>query len=444
MVKDTKHKKTTVDKNKKDSIVDDNIVSDEKVASEDEEVKDLLKQELESNEKEELDPAKEAFASADDDEKPTEIPDKPKKQTIEDLAENTTGPARKYAIAREEAKLEKKKRLIIILVTVGACVLSVLGAMLFSFLNTSFEDEDAGINDELTRTSFNEPFYMLLVGTDTREGKSYKLSDGRSDSCILVRVDPVNYIVTMISIPRDTKITVNGSTQKFNAAYAYGGIKETIKQVKKLMGVDISHYAEISFNGLTDMVDAVGGVEVNVPSAINDPNTNVYVPAGQQTLNGAQALSFARSRKFGDGDFTRSADQRVLIDALIRKAYAMDVSEIPNVLKAAKNFVKTDLRLGDMVSLATQFITADKELTLYSAMVPSTTGSEGGASYVYTDKDALSRMMKMVENGEDPLMVEITSGAAVCSSRDAKDLEARRKEYYAQHPDSPGKISNSY
>lgn len=284
---------------------------------------------------------------------------------------------------------------------------------------------------------------MLLIGTDTREGGTYSLEDGRSDSCILVRIDPINYIVTMISIPRDTKMTDDSGTYKFNAVYAESGVKGTIKAVKQMMGVDIAHYAEISFNGLTDMVDAVGGVEVDVPDEINDDQTQVYVPAGKQTLNGAQALSFSRSRKFGDGDFTRTADQRVLIDALIRKAYKMGVGEVPNLLRAAKNFVKTDLRLGDMIGLAMQFLNADKELTLYSAMVPSYTSGEGGVSYVITDKDALKRMMKMCENGENVLYVEINSGASVCSSRDATNLEAERQAYYQQHPDSPGKISNS-
>ena len=369
-----------------------------------------------------------------------------------ELAKSTTGlvndpnnRAHKYAVAREEAKRAKKKKIIIAAITIGICLLSVLGAWLFSFLNTSFEDSDEfQIREELSESSFDEPFYMLLVGTDTREHGSYSLEDGRSDSCILVRIDPVNFIVTMISIPRDTKISDDNGTRKFNSCYAEGGIKATIKQVKKMMGVDISHYAEISFNGLEDMVDAVGGVEVDVPEAINDPNSGVRVPAGLQTLNGEEALSFSRSRRFGDGDFTRTADQRVLIEALIHKAYNMGVGEVPNLLRAAKNFVKTDLRLGDMIGLAMQFLNAEQPLTLYSAMVPSYTSGEGGVSYVITDKDALKRMMKMCENGENVLYVEINSGASVCSSRDATNLEAERKAYYEQHPDSPGKISNSY
>lgn len=148
---------------------------------------------------------------------------------------------------------------------------------------------------------------MALIGTDTREQwKSYSLEDGRSDTCLLARIDPVNYQVTLVFIPRDTQIEMNGETVKFNAAYSSGGIAQTIEEVKKLCGVNVSHYAEISFNGLTDLVNAVGGVDVVVPEEVNDINTGVYVPAGQQHLNGEQALSFARTRQFADGDFTRT------------------------------------------------------------------------------------------------------------------------------------------
>lgn len=336
----------------------------------------------------------------------------------------------------------KKKKIVLGVIIAVLCALSVAGAFLWSFLNTSFSDDDEDIKAELATTNFDEPFYMLLIGTDTREGDTYKLEDGRSDTCILVRIDPITFVVSMISIPRDTKITVNGSTEKFNAAYAYGGVSATIAQVKKLTGVEISHYAEISFNGLTDMVDAVGGVEIDVPEEINDVHTDAYVPAGHQTLNGIQALSFARSRNFADGDFTRTADQRVLIDALINKAFKMDIADLPNVLRAAKNFVKTDLRLGDMLGLATQFKDAD-QLTVYSAMIPSINAGEGGISYVATDKAALKRMLKLIENSENPLYTEVDSGAQICSSRDAAELAELQAKHFKEHPDCPGRISNS-
>lgn len=342
-------------------------------------------------------------------------------------------------------KKRKKKPIITAIIVILICLLSVAGAWAYSIFNTSFEDEDENaIAEELTAANFNEPFYMLLIGTDTREEGSYKLTDGRSDTCILARIDPVDYVVTMVSIPRDTKITTSdGYTCKFNELYATGGVAATIKQVKKMTGVEISHYAEISFNGLSDMIDSVGGVEVYVPTAIDDPKAGPEVPQGLNNLNGEQALAFSRSRDFADGDFTREADQRILIKALIDKAFKVGTVDVVNLLRAVKNFVKTDLRLGDMAKLATQFMTADTEMKFYSAMIPVMNAGEGGVSYVKVDTPGLKRMLKMVENGEDPSMVELDSGASVGSSRDAQELANKQKEYYAAHPDSPGKISNS-
>ena len=152
-----------------------------------------------------------------------------------------------------------------------------------------------------------DPFYMLLLGTDGRPGEDTY----RSDTIVLARVDPTQKQVTLVSIPRDTKVTINGSTQKINAAHALGGPEAVVKAVNKLCGVEISHYAEVSFDGMKELVDALGGVEVNVPDRIDDPKAADFViEPGLQTLNGDQALAFCRSRAFPDGDYTRMRHQR--------------------------------------------------------------------------------------------------------------------------------------
>lgn len=364
---------------------------------------------------------------------------------IDDNAKKIKPVTGRNLTTKNKKKSSKKKPIIVAIIVILICLLSIGAAWAYSFLNTSFDDEEADkINEELSQANFDEPFYMILIGTDTREHGSYKLTDGRSDSCIVVRIDPVTFTVTLISIPRDTKITTSdGYICKFNELYATGGVSATIKQVKKMLDIDIAHYAEVSFNGLSDMIDAVGGVEVDVPEEIDDPKSGAYVPKGLNLLNGEQALSFSRSRNFADGDFTREADQRILIKALIYKAFNVGTSGLPNLLKAAKNFVKTDLRLGDMIGLASQFMMSDQETKIYQTMLPVLNAGENGISYVKLDIPGTKRMMKMVENGEDPSMVELDSGASVGSSRDAQELAKKQKEYYAQHPDSPGKISNS-
>ncbi|WP_294362880.1 LCP family protein [uncultured Senegalimassilia sp.] len=281
-----------------------------------------------------------------------------------------------------------------------------------SQLNTGGKtsEELENINEQLVSTNFNEPFYMMLIGSDKREGDDE--GGARSDTNIVVRIDPVSNQATLVSIPRDTMIDIDGyGTNKFNAAYNYGGAAATIREATQLTGVSISHYAEVSFDELIDLVDAVGGVDVVVDERIDDTdadnttdhpeNPRIIIEAGEQHLNGEQALVFARSRAYVDGDFTRTANQRKLIEALVNKVLALPVTELPGVIQAAAKCVTTDMKVSDIVSLAQQF-KDDGSLVMYSAMLPSVTGYVDGVSYVFADEDKVTEMMKIVDQGGDP------------------------------------------
>lgn len=268
-------------------------------------------------------------------------------------------------------------------------------------------------------TSFTEPFYMMLIGSD-------KLDDvegegARSDTNIVVRVDPTTNAATMISIPRDTLITLNGSNTKFNAAYSAEGAAGAIREASELLNVDISHYAEVNFDNLKSLVDAVGGVDIEVTERVDDPDADgtsahpewprVIIEEGMQHLDGNQALVFARSRAYADGDFTRTANQRKLITNIVNKVLALPVTELPSVIQSAAQCVTTDLSVGDIVGLAQQFKEGG-ELAIYSAMVPSTTGYIGDVSYVFTDETALKEMMTVVEEGGDPSTITASASAS--------------------------------
>ena len=130
-------------------------------------------------------------------------------------------------------------------------------------------------------------------------------------------------------------------------------------------------------------------------------NPRIIIEAGEQHLNGEQALVFARSRAYVDGDFTRTANQRKLIQALVDKVLALPVTELPGVIQAAAKCVTTDMKVNDIISLAQQF-KDDGDLLMYSAMLPSLTGYVDGVSYVFADEDKVTEMMKVVDQGGDP------------------------------------------
>lgn len=269
------------------------------------------------------------------------------------------------------------------------------------------------IQDQLVQASYTEPFYVLLIGSDKRaDGDD---ADGaRSDTNIVVRIDPVNNQATLVSIPRDTMIDIDGyGTNKFNAAYNYGGAAATIREASQLTGVGISHYVEVGFDDLIALVDAVGGVDVEVDELVDDPDADgttdnpdwehVVIEPGLQHLNGNAALTFARSRAYTDGDFTRTSNQRKLIEALVDKVLALPITEMPSVVQAAAKCVTTDMKITDILALAQQLKGNNNgDMTLYSAMLPSITGYVDGVSYVFADEDALTKMMKIVESGGDP------------------------------------------
>ena len=276
-----------------------------------------------------------------------------------------------------------------------------------SQLNTGDKtsEELESINEQLVTSSFDEPFYMMLIGSDKREDDEEM--GARSDTNIVVRIDPVNNQATLVSIPRDTMIDIDGyGTNKFNAAYNYGGAAAAIREASQLTGVDISHYAEVNFDALVSLVDAVGGVDVVVDERIDDPDADnswsgtdpVIIEEGEQHLNGTQALVFARSRAYVDGDFTRTSNQRKLIEALANKVLSLPVTELPGVVQAAAKCVTTDMKIADIISLAQQF-QGNGDLTMYSAMLPSITGYVGDVSYVFADEDKVKEMMQIVGSG---------------------------------------------
>jgi LCP family protein required for cell wall assembly len=266
----------------------------------------------------------------------------------------------------------------------------------------AFSDSEAqGLSSETSMHIPLTPYYVLLLGSDAREGDTVS----RTDTMILCRIDPIQAKVTMVSIPRDTMVTIEGhGTQKINAAYAYGGAAGAAAAVKSLLGVSINHVALIHFDGVQTLVDALGGVTVNVPVDINDPNyTGLVMSAGTYTMDGKTALLFSRVRHgFANGDYQRQQDQRILIEAIMKKALSNPLA-LPTVGKAMGGLLSTTMRCYNIIPLLARLAVGTP--TIYSASIPSTTQTIGGVSYVVANTQELATMMQVVESGGDPSTV---------------------------------------
>lgn len=274
----------------------------------------------------------------------------------------------------------------------------------------SQEELDA-LDEVLETTAFDEPFYLMLIGSDARSDDPSM--GARSDTNVVVRVDAPAGQLTLVSIPRDTRVQIDGhGTNKFNAAYAFGRAAGAIDAAEELLDIDISHYAEVNFESLVDLVDAVGGVDVEVEETIDDPKADLdysthhsVIEEGLQHLDGLDALAFARSRAFASGDFARASHQRQLIEAIIEKVLSAPVTQMPDIIEKASKCVTTDLSITDLLTLARMFKDSES-ITIYSAGLPSEAAMIGGVSYVINNEAATKAMMELVEAGKDPATLD--------------------------------------
>ncbi len=329
-----------------------------------------------------------------------------------------TNAAVYHEMAQSKKRMSKGKKAALIICIALAVILIGAGSAFAIYMNHINEGLTHGgkSNDEIQKinkaletkkpVADSEVFYMLLLGSDTRE--SSVKGFGRSDSNIVARVDPKRAKVTLLSIPRDTKIYIDGyGTQKFNAAFAFNGVAGAIEATEELLGVEISHYAEVSFRDLAGLVDAVGGITVENESRINNPKcddgdgNHYIIEKGTQHLDGGQALTFARNRDYPDGDFRRQMHQRMVIEAIADKVLEAPITSIPGIIEAALKCVTTDLSVTKIIELAQQFAQAD-DVTIYSCMLPSFPKMINGISFVIIDQAQTDKMLRVFKAGGDP------------------------------------------
>ena len=209
------------------------------------------------------------------------------------------------------------------------------------------EKEIASANKSVT-----EPFTMLLMGIDSTAEVLTKNAVACGDTLILITFNPKTLNATMVSIPRDSYLPIacwpGKDENKITHAAAYGN-DCMMNTIQDFFGINIDYYAKINFKGLVKLVDAVGGVEVDVPHTLCTDNSNrediVCIQAGRQTLNGEQALTFARNRKqLSNGDFGRAEHQQEIIMALINKMRTItEVSKFRTILDTVSNSLDTNL-----------------------------------------------------------------------------------------------------
>ena len=247
----------------------------------------------------------------------------------------------------------------------------------YNYVEITNNDEELGITEEVPIDNGQDITNIALFGVDSRNTNNI----GNSDAIMIISIDKLHSKVKVISIMRDTLVKVpdHGIT-KITEAYGMGGAVLAIKTLNQNFSLNIRDYATVNFEGMAKIVDAVGGVEINVSedeviNANGSINEQAYVlgieptfieHAGLQTLNGMQAVGYARIRKVENpngtyGDFGRTDRQRAVMEQLFQKALTMDVSQYPKFAKELLPYVETSLDLNQILDLAGIFTRGNVE-----------------------------------------------------------------------------------
>jgi LCP family protein required for cell wall assembly len=339
-------------------------------------------------------------------------------------------------------KRTKKKRLTVTKVIVSLSVLLVLiagGMLLFNAIirppqiptidgddgfahhPPEFNPDDAQISsgtrapEGVTDDDRKNDFYtFLIVGLD--EGIN-------ADTIMVASYNAESKEANIISIPRDSLVNVSRRVKKINAAYPAGtlngggragGIAQLKREVKTVIGFMPDFYITVNLNAFVKIVDAVGGVEVNVRNDMvyNDPTQNLYIniPKGQQKLNGSDALKFARYRHGAPGyrtisDYERIENQQAVIKSLLSELIKpVNLLKIPEFIKVFSDNVYTDLSLTEITWFATQLNSIRSTDGLHTYTMPTTGTSGLPMYYEFLDEPAI---LELVNSTINPFTVEI-------------------------------------
>lgn len=238
---------------------------------------------------------------------------------------------------------------------------------------------------------------VLVLGVDERSDDI-----GRSDTMMVFTVDTKTNEVSLLSVPRDTRVKIPGhGWDKINHAYALGGHKLARQSVESLLGIPMDYYITVNFAGFYKIIDAVGGVTINVEKRMyyEDPYDNLVINLrpGEQRMDGKTAIQYVRYRD-EEGDIGRISRQQKFIKAMFTEIMSPSVlPRIPSIIREVSNAVKTDMPTSEMIKLANLLHDAYKN-GLKTYMVPGKPAYIAETSYWIPDIAALRAHIAQTEN----------------------------------------------
>lgn len=303
---------------------------------------------------------------------------------------------------RTEKQKKKRKKFLTITLTILALFIIGTGSYAYYIWHKATStvaniQEDIGRDksdkrEEEVRFEKKDPISILLMGVDERKGDR-----GRSDSLILLTVNPNKESMEMVSIPRDTRTEIvgKGIQDKINHAYAFGGTEMAINTVENFLDVPVDYFVKVNMESFKDIVDAVGGI--NVQNSFTFTYSGYTFKEGEIHLDGKEALAYSRMR-YEDprGDFGRQERQRQIIEGVIEKGASISsITKFGEMFKIVENNVKTNLTFDEMWKIQENYKVAINSITQHQI---KGSGSMINGVYYYIvseeDRSVLSSELK--------------------------------------------------
>lgn len=296
-----------------------------------------------------------------------------------------------------------------VLCAVIVCVILVENNFFISG-NSAITDEDTSGIFKFSRKKegFNVPFTprrqnILLLGVDSNGDGADMWAGTRSDTIIIVNIDPKSHSIKAISIPRDSKVYLpdNKGVQKINSAHALGGVNLVKKTLKETFGIKIDKYIIIHDDAVEKTVDALGGIPIYVEKRMyyNDYAGKLHIDLqkGNTILNGKQAVGYLRYRKDGLGDIGRTQRQQWFMKSLFERLHSPQViTKIPEVINVLNSHIKTDMSFYELSQYAAMARSIDKN-KIEIATLPGAPNQKGYISYWILDpvktQEVINRMI---------------------------------------------------
>ena len=235
-------------------------------------------------------------------------------------------------------------------------------------------------------TNNKDEFLFLLAGVDSTGEET----GTRTDTLMLIKANSENKTVDMISIPRDSYVSINGSMDKINAAHSYGGIDLTMEVVRDFLGINLDKYMVVSFEAVIKGIDALGGMDVEVSPEVA---AAMGISPGVHAMSGDEVLTYVRFRKgYQNADLGRINTQQDFLKQFIKEATkAKNLPKLPKVYAAMKPYLKTNMNIKDLSGLAMKFKSVDFS-NLNSVKLEGEPFNMGGVSYYMSYPESIENV----------------------------------------------------